>query len=88
MVCAQTRGREVFALEADGARLDLAQAGQSLYELGLTVAAHAGDRHDLATAHIERDALDRLETALVHDVQILDSRARSLRRQRSASSRL
>ena len=49
--------------------------GDRLHELGLAVAVHAGDADDLARAHLEREAAQRGQPAVVHRLEVLHARA-------------
>ena len=60
-------------IEPSSARL---QPHDRLGELGLAVALHAGDREDLAAAHLERDVRDDVLAAGVDDREVLRRRAR------------
>ena len=62
--------------------LDLAQPGDRVDELALAVAVDAGDADDLARAHVEGDAADGLEPALVAHLQVLDAEDRVARLRR------
>ena len=54
------------------ARLDLAEAGQGLDELGLAIAVHAREAEDLAIAELEREVVDGGELAARVHVEVVD----------------
>ena len=63
-------GRGVrYILAGDGyaAALGVAQARYGLHQLGLAVPLHAGQGYDLAGAHLEVDAVDGDQVAVVGD---------------------
>ena len=52
---------DVLVPDDDSPRFHLPEAGDGVDQLGLAVAVDAGEAHDLAPAHLERDAADLLE---------------------------
>ena len=50
----------------------LLQSGDRVDQLRLAVAVHARDADDLAGSHVERDAADLLDAAVVAHVQVFD----------------
>src|SRR5437879_1467168 len=64
--------RDVLAADSDLAAARTPQAGQSVDQLGLAVAIHAGEADDLAGAHVERDTTHGAEAAVVEDAHVMD----------------
>src|SRR5207249_2222335 len=68
--------RDVASADLDAPGGRLAEAGDRVDQLCLPVPVNPGDADDLATAHLERNATDRLEPTVVEDVEIVDGEHR------------
>ena len=71
--------RDVLAVDAHGTRVDRPQPGERVDQLRLAVPVDAGHADDLAGPHLERDAADLLDTAVVVDAKALDLEQRRRR---------
>ena len=68
----RTGVRDVEPADAHAATGRLDQPTKRVDQLRLPVAVDAGDSDDLAAADLHADAAHRLDTAVVHDVQVVD----------------
>ena len=68
---ARIAGPQLDAGDGDLARRQPAHARQRLGQLALPVARHPSDAHDLAAAHLQRDAVQRGQPAVTLCVQVV-----------------
>ena len=66
----------VLPVHGNGAVRRLFKAGQNLDQLRLAVAVDAGDAHDFAAAHVDRQAAQHFYLAVVAGVQVANGENR------------